>query len=95
MGEREAKNKMQRTNEEQRTTNTCEESDGLFHRWEVERWIIPLTPDLPHPILESGEWLPRATGSVIFRCTACRATHWQDVVVNIDYSRTYNYLKSE
>ena len=86
---------MRTTTEYEQTTNACEDSDVIYHRWSVWKWAEPLDIDHPEPELVTGRFLPRAYASVILKCEVCGVTHWEDIIIDIDYTPTYEFRKSE
>ena len=88
---------MKQITDEQRTNNECPKGryEGNFHRWKVWKWAEPLYASLPVPELESGRFLPSAYGSVVFKCAACGVTHWEDIIIRIDYTPTFDFRLEE
>ena len=85
---------MRTTTEYEQMTNECKDSDILYHRWKVLRWAEPLYVDHPEPELVTGNFLPRANGSIIFECEVCGVRHWEDIALWIDYTPTFEAKQS-
>ena len=84
-----------RTNDEQKITNACEKSPGVFHRWKVLDWPEPLYVSNAIPNLETGEFLPTAYGMVRLQCKSCMAIMWEDIIVDVDYTKTSRFIEQE